>query len=151
MAKKRKTTKRRTVRRRRGRVSGIGMLPGIPLEAMATIGAGAIASQALNGIAQNVDMLQRNPKILPLAKLVIGGFMVSKSKNPMVQNFGGGIIADGVLQSARTFAPNVFKGLTGGVGSLIDLDNYVAGGPYVYGEDHSVGALQDEDYTLGAI
>jgi hypothetical protein len=153
MAKKKKTTKRRSsVRRRgRGRVSGIGMLPGVPLEAMAAIGAGAVASQALNGIAQNIDVLQRNPKILPIAKLMIGGFMVSKSKNPMVQNLGGGFIADGALQAARTFAPNVFKGLTGNVGSLIDLDNYVAGGRYMYGEDHSVGALQDEDYSLGSV
>lgn len=128
------------------------MLPGVPLEAMAAIGAGAVASQALNGIAQNIDVLQRNPKILPIAKLVIGGFMVSKSKNPMVQNLGGGFIADGALQAARTFAPNVFKGLTNGnVGSLIDLDSYVSGGSYVYGEDHSVGMLQDEDYALGSV
>jgi hypothetical protein len=129
------------------------MLPGVPLEAIAAIGAGAIASQALNGISQNIDMLQRNPKILPIAKLVIGGYLATKGKSAMLQNVGGGFIADGALQAARTFAPNVFKGLTGGnVGSLIDLDNYVSGGSgFVYGEDHSVGALQDEDYAMGAV
>lgn len=145
MAKKKKTTKKRRTGRRRGRVSGIGMLPGIPVEAMAAIGAGAIASQALNGVAQNVAALQKNPKLLPVAKIIIGGFLVSKSKNPMLQNFAGGVIADGALQAARVFAPNVFKGLAGdNIGALIDLDNYVSGMPVdmAWTDDQAVSGFE---------
>lgn len=106
---------------------------------MAAIGAGAIASQALNGVAQNVQALQRNPKILPVAKILLGGFLVAKSRNPMMQNFGGGVIADGALQAARTFAPNVFKGFAGdNIGALIDLDSNVSGTSPAWAEEQAV-------------
>ncbi len=144
---KRKTTRRRTGRR--SRVSGIGAV-GIPFETIAAIGAGAIASQALNGVAQNVPALQKNPKILPLVKVGLGVLALTKSNNEMIQNVGGGMIADGVLQGMRTFAPNVFKGLAGdmpGVGALVSLDDAVG----YFEQDHAVAGYQDENDYVAAI
>lgn len=156
MAKKKVTKKRKTTRRRRSRVAGIGMLPGIPLEQMAAFAGGAIASQALNGVAKNVSALQKNDKILPLIKIGIGAFALTKGGNDMLRNMGGGFIADGTLQLVRVAAPNVFNTLNGsgvnGIGAtLIDLDNIAGPGEYLYAEDHQVGAYSDEDYSVGAV
>ena len=156
MAKKKVTKKRKPTRRRRSRVSGVGMLPGVPLEQIAAFAGGAIASQALNGIAKNVSALQKNAKILPLIKIGIGVFALAKSNNEMLKNMGGGFVAEGALQLVRVAAPNVFNTLNGEpVGSigttLIDLDGISGNGNYLYGEDQQVGALYDEDYSVGAV
>jgi hypothetical protein len=156
MAKKKKTSQKRGAgrrRRSRSRVAGIGMLPGLPLEQVAAFVGGAVASQALNGIAKNIKPLQKSPKILPIAKIAIGVFGLMKSNNEMLQNMAGGMIAEGGLHLVREMAPNVFKSLTGGsdsVGTLIDLDE-IAGTGYYYGEDHTVSGINDEDFSVGAV
>lgn len=165
MAKRKKkgVTKRRTKStRRRGRVSGIGAL-GLPVERIAALVVGGVASQALNGIAKNIKPLQNNAKILPAIKIVGGALLMSKTRNPMAQDFAAGIVGEGGLQLIRALAPNVFAGLTGeSVGNaLINLDDSVGatlidldevngvGASYIYAEDHQVGAV--DDYAVNAI
>lgn len=164
--KKQKKAKSRTTRRRRStrRVSGIGMVGGLPLETLAGIAGGAIASKALNGIAKNIKPLQKNPKILPIIKVVAGGYMVAKG-SPTMQNIGTGVLAEGALDALEVFAPNVFKKMKAGYSAdsvdgigttLIDLDDYnnlngVGSANYYYEEDHTVGSLQNQDYALGAV
>lgn len=155
MAKKKKSTKRTSTRRRKSRVSGVGMLPGIPLEQLGAIAGGAIVSQSLNGMAKNVKALQDNKKVLPLLKIGLGAFAIIKGENPLLRNMGTGMVADGSLHLLRVAAPNSFQNLTGeAVGyagsTLIDLDT-ISGNGYVYSEGHQVGGLDDQDFSVGAV
>lgn len=128
MAKKKaKTRKRTTTSRRRGRsrVRGIGSA-GVPMHLIA-VGAGAVASKALNGVAKNIKIIQSKPIILPVLKLGIGYLMFTKADNDFVQGMGMGFIAEGGLTALEVAAPNVFQKLAGGpvsgIGTTyVDLD-----------------------------
>lgn len=157
MAKKKvaKTRKRRATGRRRGRsrVRGIGFA-GVPMEQVASVVAGAVASKALNGVTKKIKFITGKPIVLPIIKLAAGYFMFTKSDNSFVQGMGMGFIGEGALQALEAASPDVFKKLNEGLGGIganttyIDLDDNVSG----YNADSGVyGTMGNDSMVAGAI
>ena len=151
MAKKSKTRRKPARRsRRRGRsVSGIGMA-GVPIETLAAVGAGAVASKALNGVLSNVKALEGKPIVRPIIKLGVGYLLTAyKGGGQFVQSAGMGFIAEGALDMLGVAAPNVFSKLTGepgevGAVTLIDLDEVNGYGSV----DTNVAGYEDDTFVM---
>lgn len=143
---KKGTSRRRHARRGR-RVSGFA--GGIPMETLAGIGAGAVASKALNGVLKNIKFVNDKKMVRPAIKLGLGYFVSGyKGGGEFVQNIGLGMLAEGSLDLLAAVAPNVFGKEGEQVGAIhgntvIDLDS-VSG----YDNLDTAVAGYDDDITV---
>lgn len=76
---------------------------------------GGLVSLALNGLVSkatanmNEDMRANVAKILPLAKVGVGGYLFLNSNDRMLQFAGLGMAGTGVIESASKWAPQYFS------------------------------------------
>lgn len=119
MAKKRKSIKRRSTRRRR--VSGI--LPGKD----AAMGvAGVVIGLAASSYASKIIPATLDPKIKS-AILLAGGFLLMKQKNPIISGAAKGLAAVGAFQLVNALRPGTLPAISGAPSIVFDNPSMISG------------------------
>lgn len=118
MAKRRKSSGRKSYRRRR--VSGVGRAGMMELAELAggTVLGGMAGRMVATSLGQGKD-----PKIVGAMQMAVGYFIASKASGPIMKGLGVGMIANGGMDIAHSMG--IIKGP--GEGDLYLMDSGVSG------------------------
>lgn len=147
MAKKRKVKKRTTRRRGRSRVGSMG---GVDIQTAAMAMGGALGGRVITNALSNVKAIKSEQTKAYVRVALKGGiayFLLNKPGD--LQAAGFGLAAEAALDLAGVFAPDQFgaKGLTAGVGTIIDLDT-MSGVGYADNMSTDYGVAGGEDFAV---
>lgn len=128
----RKKTAKKTTHRRKRRVSGVGDIKGAAMTALA-LGAGALAARKLNEIAVGMSA-SVTPLLSGIGQVVVGYGLGKFVKGPFMDNFGKGMMANGVMVVGVDLLPaSIISGVTNTLGYNISRMNGTGNIPMVSG------------------